>query len=466
MNERENIVSIRVDRLYPHPDNPRKHLGDLTEMVESVRKNGIMQNLTVIPISALNAEPDKQPEAESISLLSDFHVLIGHRRLAAAKEAGLTEVPCRIISKISMKEQVSIMLEENMQRNDLTIYEQAQGFQMMLDLGETADTIAEKTGFSKATIYHRLNLAKLDGAKLKEKEKDESFQLSLKDLYELEKIKDVETRNKVLAEARTSGDLVLKAKQAVREEARQVWIEEMKPLLESAGIKEAPKVVLEKEWYSNKWERLEQYFIDKECPKKIKVRHRKNDELFWLIQYNSLYIIRKQEKKQKSKEALEREEQEARKKKLKAMMKNLSKKTKEYIRCIIEGEIAGVKETPVLREQILAAVVGIGLTVYRSNIIRFFVDEETWNMSNERKTEVMSQFEGLSYIKKMLLLLYLSIGEMDFTEYDGSYNQEKAADYKKLYELLELYGWVMEEEDLQIVDGTHELYKKEEEDNE
>ena len=41
------------------------------------------------------------------------------------------------------------MLEENIQREDLTVWEQAQGFQMMLDLGETEDTIADKTGFSK-----------------------------------------------------------------------------------------------------------------------------------------------------------------------------------------------------------------------------------------------------------------------------------------------------------------------------
>ena len=54
------------------------------------------------------------------------------------------------------------MLEENIQREDLTVWEQAQGFQMMLDLGETEDTIADKTGFSKTTIKHRLNIAKLD----------------------------------------------------------------------------------------------------------------------------------------------------------------------------------------------------------------------------------------------------------------------------------------------------------------
>ena len=71
-------------------------------------------------------------------------------------------MPCRIAEGLSRKEQLSIMLEENMQRNDLTIWEQAQGFQLMLDLGETEDTIAEKTGFSKKTIKHRLNIAKLD----------------------------------------------------------------------------------------------------------------------------------------------------------------------------------------------------------------------------------------------------------------------------------------------------------------
>lgn len=49
MREENKIVNIRIDEIYPHPDNPRKNLGDLTELAESIRKNGIMQNLTVIP---------------------------------------------------------------------------------------------------------------------------------------------------------------------------------------------------------------------------------------------------------------------------------------------------------------------------------------------------------------------------------------------------------------------------------
>lgn len=110
--------------------------------------------------------------------------------------AGLETVPC-IVSDMDEKEQTSVMLLENIQRSDLTVYEQAQGFQMMLDLGETEDTIAEKTGFSKKTVRHRLNIAKLDSKTLMEKERQDGYQLSLTDLYELEKIKDVKTRDKI-----------------------------------------------------------------------------------------------------------------------------------------------------------------------------------------------------------------------------------------------------------------------------
>lgn len=47
--EVKGIVTIGLEHIHPHPDNPRKDLGDLTELSESIKKNGIMQNLTVIP---------------------------------------------------------------------------------------------------------------------------------------------------------------------------------------------------------------------------------------------------------------------------------------------------------------------------------------------------------------------------------------------------------------------------------
>ena len=76
---KDTAIMIKVSNLYPHPDNPRKDLGDLTELVESIKKNGIMQNLTVIPIGN-ERDPEEQADAGNIALYSDFRVLIGHRQ--------------------------------------------------------------------------------------------------------------------------------------------------------------------------------------------------------------------------------------------------------------------------------------------------------------------------------------------------------------------------------------------------
>lgn len=171
------IVMINVQNILPHPDNPRKELGDLTELAASIRENGILQNLTVVP-----------------NELCTYTAVIGHRRLAAAKLAEIDEVPC-IISDMDYKTQVSTMLLENMQRSDLTVYEQAQGFQMMLDLGETISGIVEKTGFSESTVRHRIKLTELDQELLAEKAAEN---INITDLIKIEEIKDPERKNTLL----------------------------------------------------------------------------------------------------------------------------------------------------------------------------------------------------------------------------------------------------------------------------
>ena len=180
---------ISTDRLFPHPRNPRQDVGDISELTDSIKRNGIYQNLTVIKGGA------GVPEGAD-----GYTVIIGHRRLAASKAAGLTELPCSV-TEMDEREQVATMLLENMQRQDLTVWEQAQGFQMMLDLGETAATIAEKTGFSKATVKHRVKLLELDPEEFR---KSQERQVTLADYIELEKIKDKEQRSKVLKSAGTS----------------------------------------------------------------------------------------------------------------------------------------------------------------------------------------------------------------------------------------------------------------------
>lgn len=151
------IVMLPIDTLNPHPDNPRKDIGDVSELAESIKANGVLQNLTVVPYFS--------PVHQRI-INGSYTVIIGHRRLAAAKLAGLTELPC-VIANMSEKEQLSTMLTENMQRADLTVYEQAQGFQLMLDLGSSVDEIASDTGFSQSTIRRRVKLLDLDKEKFK-----------------------------------------------------------------------------------------------------------------------------------------------------------------------------------------------------------------------------------------------------------------------------------------------------------
>lgn len=171
-----NLTYIAVDYLHPHPNNPRKALGDLTELVESIKQSGIMQNLTVVE------------RAEG-----GFTVIIGHRRLGAAKIAGLAVVPC-VIVEMNEKEQLATMMLENMQRSDLTYYEQAEGFQLMMDLGESVESISDKTGLSKTTVRNRVKLAKYDREIMREAA---SRQPTMEQYMRLCEIEDIERANEV-----------------------------------------------------------------------------------------------------------------------------------------------------------------------------------------------------------------------------------------------------------------------------
>ncbi len=179
LKDDERIIEyISVDKIKPHPDNPRKDVGDITELAESIKQNGIMQNLTVIPTD--NGE---------------YMALIGHRRLAAAKAAGLDKVPCVVVGNLSRSEQVSIMLAENMQRSDLTVMEQVDGMQMMLDLGDTVSTIVKKTGMSETTVRRRLSLAEYNRDEVKASIERGA---TIADFDDIKKIRDKDKRNKLV----------------------------------------------------------------------------------------------------------------------------------------------------------------------------------------------------------------------------------------------------------------------------
>ena len=225
MEEKRLMVTrLPADVLRAHPDNPRKDLGDIEELTESIKANGIMQNLTVIPTKDL---PGGDPKSER------YTILIGHRRFAAGKAAGVTEFPCCIMRGLSHAEQVAIMLEENIQRTDLTLREQAEGMQMLLDLGESYKTITKKTGFSETTIRHRVNLLKLDSDLFEKKQ----HQLTLADFAKLESIPE-ERRDEALKEAESSNDIQAAVERIKLEEQKKKAIASARSDLEDLGLTE------------------------------------------------------------------------------------------------------------------------------------------------------------------------------------------------------------------------------------
>ena len=122
-----DITYIPIRQLYPHPDNPRKELGDLSELAASTKENGVYQKLAVIPGHYLNSREyiakcvDEGGDAAAAAAAwtpkavwssEDYTIIIGHRRAAAAQQAGLYELPCAIV-EMDEREQMQTMMIEN-----------------------------------------------------------------------------------------------------------------------------------------------------------------------------------------------------------------------------------------------------------------------------------------------------------------------------------------------------------------
>lgn len=140
-------VELKPSQLVPHKNNIRVDVGDVSTLAESIKAQGVISPLLVTP----NGKPDR------------FVVLAGHRRLAAAKLARQKTIPCIVRVDLADDEpgQIAAMIGENVEREDLSALEEAKGVQMLLDLGETAKTIAARTGMSSTRVRNRVKIGKL-----------------------------------------------------------------------------------------------------------------------------------------------------------------------------------------------------------------------------------------------------------------------------------------------------------------
>lgn len=455
----EELKQIGLNEIHPHPQNPRRDLGDVSELTESIKKNGIMQNLTVIP--GHWDEKGKHHE-------EGYTLLIGHRRYKASMAAGIDSVPCRIITGMDEREQLSTMLEENMQRADLTVWEQAQGFQMMLDLGDTEDDLAEKTGFSKQTIKHRVQIAKLDSKLLKKKEDDKSFQLTLTDLYELEKIKDIKKRNEVLKSVSNSRDLAWRAKTAAREEKRDENYSVFESLCKAAGIKEAPEKTKNERW-GDKWEIV--FEVDLEANKKIelpkKIDKEKKEALLYVRWYGnstgSIIKLAAKKEKKKTKYEIEQEKKAQAQKEVKSRLKALMKKKDVFIKEIIEGKIEGIKETQEDLREIFDCITDLETWVSNHQLLAYLSGKDFYKCTEEEINAAREKAKNLKLIEKMLILMANTMDERKdrVIGWRGNFEKAPANALMECFKVLKKWGWSFTEDEEALLNGECDLYVKE-----
>ena len=139
---------IPVDQIRPDPDQPRKALGDLRELTESVREKGVLEPLLVRMVHG-----------------EDFYRIIsGERRYHAGRAAGLRELPC-IEKKVDDAETLEIALIENIQRKDLTPFEEADGlYRLGSQFEYTHEDMARKIGRSRSSVSETLSLRSIPEA--------------------------------------------------------------------------------------------------------------------------------------------------------------------------------------------------------------------------------------------------------------------------------------------------------------
>ena len=134
---------IPIDLIDPNPDQPRQVMGDLSELMASIAEKGILEPLVV------RQRGDR------------FQIIAGERRYQAAIQVGLRDLPV-VIREVDESEMLELALIENLQRKDLTAFEEAEALQGLADrCGYTHEDLARRLGKSRTSVTESLTLTNM-----------------------------------------------------------------------------------------------------------------------------------------------------------------------------------------------------------------------------------------------------------------------------------------------------------------
>lgn len=440
IHDEGRLVMLPVNKLHPHPDNPRKKLGDLDELADSIKAKGIMQNLTVVPKKDVRGE---------------YTIIIGHRRHAAAKKARLYEVPCVVVD-MDEQEQIATMLLENIQRSDLTAYEQAKGFQMMMDFGDSVSQIVEKTGFSESTVRRRLKMAELDQGVL---EKVSARQISFGDIDKLSEIEDLEVRNKVLADIGTA-NFNNSLRSAIDKQKLAATVQEMKERFNAAGLYEIPASDYSKHSY--------QYHIcgTKDIENEIARAKSRGAVGYYYSYIDSFYLMSKKvetPKTQKSEAETETEKKNRERSERVSRLNDVFDRAYALRREFIDE----YSKNMALKN--LTKIAAFLASMASNDDVNYSLPKEEFECLVFGRACEVSSFEEMDDMletqqdaaKGLLVAVWLLTDNdsIDCKDWEGVYEENDVLNM--IYEFLESLGYLMSDEERELLDGTSELYLKE-----
>lgn len=461
------IIMLPVAELHPHPDNPRKELGDLEQLSEDVRKNGIRQNLTVVKAD------------------DGYKIIIGHRRHAAAALAGLETVPC-IIAEMTEREQLETMLTENLMREDLKLSEQVRTFEQLRLEGADAEDIAKTTGFSASYVAKRLKYASAIGAdNLKEIEKraeDNDRQLTLDEIDKLCSIKSPSERRK-LSESVGTNNFSWEYRAAKTDEQAREKVAEARKILKERGYTE----LLNSQTANNMYTTKNRFYIDNQelisNPDKALGKYIPKDNtepVYFVFMSNKaswFYICigepkapeEQEEKKDESAEKQKRAEEQELKEELSKVFERAYSSRWDFVNDLISGEFDNKEINSAAAEFIAYAV--INQTDPEIDDLADMLDlPKTQNGEDVDDVEARicneAAIEGRRSAEAALCTAFkvAYIGFCDSARlctWNFKYSPENIAWLKTLYGFLERMGYIMSDEEKALIDGTHELYRKE-----
>ncbi len=151
---------VPVEAIAAGADQPRLEVGALEDLVASVARHGVLEPLLVRRRDGSSGAETGDGQGGRAT----YELISGQRRLAAARAAGLAEVPC-VELDVSDHAALEIALIENLQREDLTPFEEAEGFQALVTkYGYTHEQVAQAVGRSRVTVTETLRLLEIPPA--------------------------------------------------------------------------------------------------------------------------------------------------------------------------------------------------------------------------------------------------------------------------------------------------------------